>query len=193
MFVAVARTARIRGARRIGSASHFRRRRSEDDTILMMIRRTMSTSSELATTQQEHNNLPAKLIDFSISAKIEGEESQVAMVQLKPGETLRAESGAMLFMTQHVEMSTDLQGAGKAFSRAMTGQNVFLTDYTYNGPGGTSGTVGLGTDFPSKIVRLSLEDYPESTLICQRGAYMASNPTVEIDMEATKSLSAGTF
>jgi uncharacterized protein (AIM24 family) len=98
------------------------------------------------------------LIDFSISAKIEGEESQVAMVQLRPEETLCAESGAMLFMTHGVEMNTELQGASAAFSRLMTGQNVFLTDFTYNGEKG-EGTVGLGTDFPSKILQLSLEDY----------------------------------
>jgi uncharacterized protein (AIM24 family) len=89
------------------------------------------------------------LIDFSISAKIEGEESQVAMVQLRPGETLRAESGAMLFMTHGVKMNTKLQGASAAFSRLMTGQNVFLTDFTYNGEKG-EGAVGLGTNFPSK-------------------------------------------
>ena len=46
--------------------------------------------------------LPTKLIDFETHAKIEGEESHVAMVQLHPGEILRAEAGAMLFMTEGV-------------------------------------------------------------------------------------------
>jgi uncharacterized protein (TIGR00266 family) len=137
-------------------------------------------------------SLPSRLIDFSVSAKIEGEESQVAIVTLRPGETLRAESGAMLFMTQDVQMNTDLQGASAAFSRLMTGQNMFLTDFTYTGEKG-EGTLGLGTDFPSKIVRLTLNDYEGSALICQRGAYLASNPSVDISMEATKSLSAGFF
>ena len=155
---------------------------------------TSTTSSAVAVNNDSdsNNNLPTKLIDFSISAKIEGEESQVAMIKLRPGETLRAESGAMLFMTQNVQMNTDLQGASAAMSRMMTGQNVFLTDFTYDGTSG-EGLVGLGTDFPSKIVRLTLEDYENSTLICQRGAYMASNPSVNIDMEFTKSLSAGFF
>jgi uncharacterized protein (AIM24 family) len=73
----------------------------------------------------------------------------------------------------------------------MTGQNVFLTDFVYNGE--TKGTVALGTDFPSKIIRLSLDELPENTLICQRGAYLASNPGVAIEMEFTKSLKAGFF
>ena len=51
-----------------------------------------------STTEQ----LPTKLIDFETQAKIEGEESHVAMVQLRPGEILRAEAGAMLFMTEGV-------------------------------------------------------------------------------------------
>lgn len=137
------------------------------------------------------SNLPTTLIDFAISAKIEGEESQVAMVTLRPGEMLRAESGAMLFMTHGVEMNTDMQGVSAAFSRMMTGQNVFLTDFTYSGD--KHGIVGLGTDFPSKIIRLTLEDYDNSTIICQRGAYLASNPSVNIDMEFTKKLGTGFF
>jgi uncharacterized protein (TIGR00266 family) len=154
-------------------------------------RRAMS-SSPVPTTSDSGGNLPSKPIDFSVSAKIEGEESQIATVTLTPGETLRAESGAMLFMTHGVEMSTDLHGASAAFSRMMTGQNVFLTDFTYKGDKG-EGTVGLGTDFPSKILRLTLQDYENSTLICQKGAYLASNPSVDIEMAYTKSLSAGFF
>ena len=67
------------------------------------------SSSELATTGE---NLPYKPIDLAASAKIEGEESQVAKVKLRPGEVLRAESGAMLYMTEGIEMntSTSLQG-----------------------------------------------------------------------------------
>eukprot|EP00980_Cylindrotheca_fusiformis_P015461 scaffold4347_cov117-Cylindrotheca_fusiformis.AAC.5 len=149
-------------------------------------------SSNVPATTEVGDNLPSKQIDLSVSAKIEGEESQIATIKLRPGETLRAESGAMLFMTHGVEMATDLHGASAAFSRMMTGQNVFLTDFTYKGDKG-EGTVGLGTDFPSKIIRLSLEDYEDSTLICQRGAYLASNPSVNIEMAYTKSLSAGFF
>jgi uncharacterized protein (AIM24 family) len=75
----------------------------------------------------------------------------------------------------------------------LTGQNLFLTDFHYEGTSGTTGTVCLGTDFPSKILRFSLEDHPGGTLICQKGAYMASNPSVNIEMEFTKSMTAGFF
>lgn len=185
-----------------------------------------------------NSNLPSgKLIDFQVAAKIEGDESHIATVELRPGETLRAESGSMLYMTEgivskynggtvreirtcaweyithrilrtpllslflsrhvcthrlHCAVDTKLNGASSAFSRMLTGQNLFLTDFRYEGSSG-SGTVCLGTDFPSKILRFALADHPGGTLICQKGAYMASNPGVNIAMEFTKSLTAGFF
>ena len=137
--------------------------------------------------------LPAQLIDFDVAAKLEGHESMIATITLKPGETLRAEAGNMLFMTSGIEMDTQLSGASSAFTRMMTGQNMFLTDFKYQGETGTTGTVALGTDFPSKIMRFHLEEFENNSLICQRGAYLASNPTVNIEMEFTKSFSAGFF
>ena len=139
------------------------------------------------------NHLPSKpIIDFQIAAKIEGEESQIATIDLMPGETLRAESGSMLFHDGRCcVMDTKLEGASSAFVRMLTGQNMFMTDFRYEGD--NTGTVGLGTSFPSKILRLNLQDHPGSTLICQKGAYMASNPSVNIEMEFTKSLVGWVF
>jgi hypothetical protein len=53
----------------------------------------------------EENFLP---INFKVAAKIEGEESQIATVHLAPGERLRAESGAFLFMTESIQMESKL-------------------------------------------------------------------------------------
>lgn len=163
-----------------------------DSTTSVKLSQLIKLSSSLSPLQPQHDeNLPSEPIDFSVSAKIEGQESQVAIVTLRPGERLRAESASMLFMTKDVEMSTSIKGASSAFQRMMTGQNVFLTEFTYSGEKG-EGTVGLGTDFPAKIVRLSLDDYGGS-LVAQRGAYLASNPTVDIQMEFTKTMTAGFF
>lgn len=61
------------------------------------------TTNAVAATDDSRINLPSLPIEFDIAAKIEGEESHVATIQLNPGETLRAESGAMLYMTDGVE------------------------------------------------------------------------------------------
>jgi uncharacterized protein (TIGR00266 family) len=170
--------------------------------------KTIHTSSSAITPAGDSNNLPSTephthLIDFRIAAKVEGDESHVATIELHPGEILRAESGAMLFMTQGVVMETKMAGASAAFTRMLTGQNIFLTDFYYDastiaGTGSnttttTSGTVCLGTDFPSKIMRFNLQECPDESLICQRGAFLAGNPSVNIEMEFTKSFSAGFF
>jgi hypothetical protein len=52
----------------------------------------------------QNSNVPSvsSPIDFTAAAKIEGGESHVAIISLQPGEMLRAESGAMVFMTEGV-------------------------------------------------------------------------------------------
>ena len=121
-----------------------------------------STNSTSSLTKQETSALVP--IDFETSSSIKGEESQILKVQLEPNQTLRAESGAMLYMTQGVEMTTSLgesdtkNAISAGFKRMLTGQNMFLSDYKYDGGYGPTGTVALGTDFPSKIIRLSLPE-----------------------------------
>ena len=129
------------------------------------------------------NYLP---VDFTTNAKIEGEESQIATVRLAPGERIRAESGSMLYMTQGIDMETS-SSLGDGMKRFFTGQNIFVSDFYYQGT--TFGTVALGTRFPSKIVKLNLQDYPGGKLICQKGAYLASNLDINIEMEFTKNVS----
>jgi uncharacterized protein (AIM24 family) len=70
------------------------------------------------------------------------------------------------------------------------GQNFFISDYTYEGEPGTKGYVALGTDFPSKIIRLNPDEYG-GKLVCQKGALLCASHTIDINMEFTKSFSAG--
>ena len=156
-----------------------------------------SSSSAITPTPPEPTHVPATPtipIDFDVASRVAGQESQTLEVQLSPGQVLRAESGAMLFMTRGVRMNTTLgaEGVSAGFRRMLTGQNMFIADYTYEGPGGTAGTVGLGTDFPSKIVRLNLEEYG-GKIVCQKSAYLAGSDTVDIEMAFTKSLTSGFF
>jgi uncharacterized protein (AIM24 family) len=90
-------------------------------------------------------------------------------------------------------VETKMNGVSSAFNRVLTGQNIFVTNFRYDGSVGTTGTVCLGTAFPSKILRMTLNDHPNRNLICQKGAFLASNPNVLIEMEFTKSMTAGFF
>ena len=119
--------------------------------------------------EKSKNNLPAQTskdgvvgfpIDFDIQSKVEGSESQIVTIDLEPDQVLRAESGAMMYMTENVTINTTTGGGlSEGFKRMLTGQNFFISDYTYEGAPGTTGTVALGTDFPSKILRLNVDEY----------------------------------
>jgi len=76
-------------------------------------------------------------------------------------------------------------------SLAGQGQNFFISDYTYTGESGV-GTVALGTDFPSKIIRLNVNEYG-GKLVCQKGALLCASHTVDINMEYSKNLTTGFF
>jgi Mitochondrial biogenesis AIM24 len=108
-------------------------------------------------------------IDFDGNSRVEGSESQILTVTLRPGQVLRAESGAMMYMTEGVTMNTTTGGGlSTGFQRMLTGQNFFVSDYTYDGEPGTTGEVALGTAFPSKILRLNVQEYGSRVRCCAR-------------------------
>lgn len=74
----------------------------------------------------------------------------------------------------------------------LTGQNMFISDYTYEGEPGTKGVVALGTDFPSKIIRLNVDEYG-GKLVCQKSALLCASHTIDIQMEFTKKFTTGFF
>lgn len=52
--------------------------------------------------------------------------------------------------------------------------------------------MALGTDFPSKIVRLNVNEYG-GKLVCQKGALLCASHTIDIHMEYSKNFSTGFF
>lgn len=93
------------------------------------------------------------LVNFQTSAKIEGEETQVATITLQPGQTIRAESGSLVFMTSSIQMETS-STMSDGMKRFMTGQALFVTDFTAKD---TAGQVALAPAFPSKVLRLNIQ------------------------------------
>ena len=75
----------------------------------------------MATTPDGSSSVPTHPIDFDVASKIEGNESQIVTINLEPGQILRAESGAMMYMTDGVEMNTTTGGGMSAgFQRMLT-------------------------------------------------------------------------
>jgi uncharacterized protein (TIGR00266 family) len=184
-------------------ATPWKRRRStplyplQRQLLLYSSTKTNNSSTAPLTSTRENfvatssDGVTGRPIDFDTAAKIQGNESQIVTITLEPGQVLRAESGAMMYMTEGVEMKTSSGGGLSAgFQRMLTGQGFFISDYTYTGP--TVGRVALGTDFPAKIIRLAVADYGDK-LVCQKGALLCASHTIDVQMEFTKNLSTGFF
>ena len=128
----------------------------------------------------------ADVIDY----KIYGDDMQLVEVTLDPGEGVRAEAGAMMYMTRGVVMQTSTGGLFRGFKRMITGESFFITTFLQQGPG--RGRVGFGAPYPGKIVALEL-DRLGGTFLCQKDAFLCAARGVEIEVAFTRKLGAGLF
>lgn len=129
----------------------------------------------------------ADVIDYTIH----GDDMQIVEVELDPGEGVRAEAGAMVFMGTGIEMQTSTGGGMfKGFKRMFTGETFFITTFLHNGEG--KGHVGFGAPFPGKVIPLDLESFG-GKFLCQKDAFLCAAQGVEIEVAFTKKIGAGLF
>lgn len=122
--------------------------------------------------------------------KIIGTTLQAVILELDPGETVYSESGGMAWMSGNIEMKTSGRGGGigGALKRAVSGESLFLVEYTStNG----KGIVTFASDFPGKIVPVPLAQGQQ--MICQKTAFLCAEKTVDLDIHFRKRLGAGFF
>jgi uncharacterized protein (TIGR00266 family) len=138
-------------------------------------------------------------IDF----KIFGNELQFVEVELDPGESAVAEAGAMMYMSQGIEMQTvfgdgsersvaggimdRLMGAGK---RLLTGESLFMTIFTNMGQG--KQRVAFAAPFAGKIIPMDLASLG-GTLICQKDSYLCAAKGVSISIAFQRRIGVGLF
>ncbi len=102
-------------------------------------------------------------------------------IRLAPNELVRAESGAMTYMTPNMQVNTHMREKGFLGTLGITllgGQSFFVNDYVaVGGPG----KIGLVSAPIGDIQRLELT--PGKGYIIQKSAYVASSPSVELDVQ----------
>ncbi len=109
----------------------------------------------------------------------------MANVILAAGEEIRAESGAMVSMSDGVALETKMQGGFfKALGRSVLGGESFFMNTFKAGPAG--GELNLACPLPGDMFVVNLE----RPMLAQSGCYVASESGVEID---TKFGGAKTF
>jgi uncharacterized protein (TIGR00266 family) len=122
--------------------------------------------------------------------KIIGSTLQAVILELDPGEMVYSESGGMSWMSTNIDMKTSGRGGGLggALKRAVSGESLFLVEYTsLNG----KGVVAFASDFPGKIVPVELGQGQE--MICQKTAFLCAEKSVGLDIHFRRRLGAGFF
>ena len=137
-----------------------------------------------------------------IDYRIYGEEMQYVDVELDPGETAMAESGADMMMDDGIQMQTifgdgtQQQGGGfmnKLFSagkRLLTGESLFMTAFTNTGQG--KKRVAFASPYPGKIIALDLYELG-GKVVCQKDAFLCAARGVSIGIEFQRRLGTGLF
>ncbi len=125
-----------------------------------------------------------------IEYKIYGDDMQFVDVALDPGEGVRAEVGAMMYMGEGIEMQTSTGGIFKGLKRMLTHESFFITSFLNNGT--AKGHVAFGAPYPGKIVPINLPDF-NGQFLCQKDAFLCAAAGIEIEVAFTKRLGAGLF
>ena len=122
--------------------------------------------------------------------QIIGTTLQAVIMELDPGEIVYSESGGMAWMSGNMAMQTSGRGGGLGgmFKRAISGESLFLVEYS---PQGGKGIVAFASDFPGKIVPVNLA--PGQQLIAQKTAFLAAEKTVGLDIAFRRRLGSGFF
>lgn len=120
---------------------------------------------------------------------IEGRPLPVVTCTLTRGEAMITQSGGMSWMSNGIEMSTNMKGGlGKALGRAFTGESMFMTTYTCNVD---SGYIAFTSSFPGDILAFELNG--TNDIVVQKCGFLASESTVQLAVHFQKKLGAGLF
>ncbi len=119
---------------------------------------------------------------------IKGEPLPVVICNVNAGEKIKAEGGAMSWMTPNMKMETSAGGLGGALSKMFSGEKIFQNIYTaQNG----EGQIAFASSFPGSI--RAYEITPGKSIIAQKSAFLASTEGVELSIHFQKKLGAGFF
>lgn len=138
-------------------------------------------------------------VDFTIF----GDDMQFVEIQLDSGESIIAESGAMMYMDQSIRMETVfgdgsgqeqgkglmgmMMGAGK---RLLTGESLFTTQFTNSGP--QRRAVAFAAPYPGKIIPMDLGDYG-GQMLCQKDAFLCAAKGIRLEIAFQKKVGVGLF
>src|SRR4029077_10898403 len=99
-----------------------------------------------------------------------GEEMEAVGITVGGGEEVRAEAGAMMYMTDGITMDARMQGGLVAGlkRKLLAGESLFLTFFRCETQ---TGRVVFSGPYPGKIIRMPLMN---SAVLCQRDSFLCA-------------------
>jgi uncharacterized protein (TIGR00266 family) len=124
-----------------------------------------------------------------ITHEIVGDDMQAVVLMLGGGDVVRAEAGAMMYMTDQIEMEARMDGGllGGLKRKLLAGESLFITHVRSTAPGAK---VAFAGPYPGKIIHVHLAG---QTLLCQRDAFLCATGDIDLSIAFTRRLGAGFF
>src|SRR5258706_11387170 len=121
--------------------------------------------------------------------KIVGDDMQAVQIDLRQGEEIYAEAGAMLYMGQGIDLQARMQGGiVKGLMRKfLAGESLFMSVFRCNTP---TGKLALANPIAGKIFPIQLNN---TTILAERNAYLCAIGNVDLSVAFTKRFGAGLF
>ena len=105
-----------------------------------------------------------------------------------PGEGMFTQSGGMAWMTDGIDMDTNTKGGlMKGLGRMFAGESLFMATYRARRAGAV---IAFASTVAGRILPV---DAGAGGLICQKGAFLCAQESVNLDITFTKKFSAGLF
>ena len=106
-----------------------------------------------------------------------------------PGETMYTQSGGMSWMSEGISMSTNTRGGFmKGLGRMFAGESMFMATYRADAPGAT---IAFASTVPGQV--LPIDAAENGGMICQKGAFLCAQDSVNLDVTFTKKFTSGLF
>ena len=106
------------------------------------------------------------------------------------GEEMITQSGGMSWMSDGISMTTDTNGGVLAgLGRMFAGESLFMARYRAMRPGAT---IAFASTVPGSIIPVKMKDHPNG-LICQKGSFLCSQSSVNLEVTFSKKFSSGLF
>ena len=121
--------------------------------------------------------------------KIQGDVFPTLEISLKKGESIFTEAGAMAWMSEGLNMSSNTRGGlMKGLGRALAGESLFMTTYESQSD---NAWVVFTVGAPGRIMELNLD--AGQSLICQKDTFLCAEQGVSVEMHFRKQLGTGMF